>query len=208
MYERGVLIMYGNSGVCRVEDVAPMKGSRGAEKNRLYYKLSPVYGSGTIYVPVDTKIFMRPVLSRREAMDLIRRIPEISDDCGEDVSDWHALSAIYQEQLHSHDCTDLVHLIKSVYLKNRTNAENGRRPYKVDQEYQKRAEELLHSELAAALDIPMAVSYTHLASKRRQPLFPPGNRRPFPPASRLAGGNGLRFPGGKRGWRRLDARCV
>ena len=88
-------------------------------------------------------------------MDLIRRIPEISDDCGEDVSDWHALSAIYQEQLHSHDCTDLVHLIKSVYLKNRTNAENGRRPYKVDQEYQKRAEELLHSELAAALDIPM-----------------------------------------------------
>ena len=26
---------------------------------------------------------------------------------------------------------------------------------KVDQEYQKRAEELLHSELAAALDIPM-----------------------------------------------------
>ncbi len=32
MYERGVLIMYGNSGVCRVEDVAPMKGSRGAEK--------------------------------------------------------------------------------------------------------------------------------------------------------------------------------
>ena len=42
MYERGVLIMYGNSGVCRVEDVAPMKGSRGAEKNRLYYKLSPV----------------------------------------------------------------------------------------------------------------------------------------------------------------------
>ena len=48
MYERGVLIMYGNSGVCRVEDVAPMKGSRGAEKNRLYYKLSPVYGSGTI----------------------------------------------------------------------------------------------------------------------------------------------------------------
>ena len=155
MYERGVLIMYGNSGVCRVEDVAPMKGSRGAEKNRLYYKLSPVYASGTIYVPVDTKIFMRPVLSRREAMDLIRRIPEISDDCGEDVSDWHALSAIYQEQLHSHDCTDLVHLIKSVYLKNRTNAENGRRPYKVDQEYQKRAEELLHSELAAALDIPM-----------------------------------------------------
>ena len=63
MYERGVLIMYGNSGVCRVEDVAPMKGSRGAEKNRLYYKLSPVYGSGTIYVPVDTKIFMRPVLA-------------------------------------------------------------------------------------------------------------------------------------------------
>ena len=90
MYEQGSLIMYDSTGVCRVEDVAPMNGSRvedvapmngshGVDRNRLYYKLVPVYGSGTIYVPVDTKIFMRPILSYDEALSLIRRIPTIRE---------------------------------------------------------------------------------------------------------------------------------
>ena len=47
MYERGVLIMYGNSGVCRVEDVAPMKGSRGAEKNRRVLQLAGLAAAGS-----------------------------------------------------------------------------------------------------------------------------------------------------------------
>lgn len=152
MFAQGSLIIYGSTGVCRVEDTAPLAGARGAEKNRLYYKLVPVYGSGTIYVPVDTKLYMRPILTRAEAVALIRRIPTIDSDF-EDNGDWHAVATSYQACLQSHECEDLIHLIKSIYQKNQVSAESKKRPYKVDQEYRKRAEELLHSELAAALEI-------------------------------------------------------
>ena len=153
MYEQGSLIMYGSTGVCRVEDVAPMNGSRGADRNRLYYKLVPVYGTGTIYVPVDTKLFMRPILSYDEALSLIRRIPAIRELEDENSKDWHALTAAYRERIHSHDCEELVSLIKAVYFKMHAAAEGSKRPHKVDQDFRKRAEELLHSELAAALGI-------------------------------------------------------
>lgn len=152
MFEENSLIMYGSTGVCRVESVAPLEGARGAEKKRLYYKLAPVYGAGTIYVPVDTNIYMRPILTRQEAMDLIHRIPGINGDIG-NSNDWHAMAASYQESLQSHDCEELVHLIKSIYQKSQAASEGKKRPYKVDQEYRKRAEDLLHSELAAALEI-------------------------------------------------------
>ena len=57
----------------------------------------------------------------------------------------------YQEVLQSHDCEDLVQLIKTVYAKSKRN---GRRLSQVDQRYRKRAEELLHGELSVALGIP------------------------------------------------------
>lgn len=158
MFEPGALIMYGNTGVCRVESIAPMEGRRGVvDKNRHFYKLLPLHSSGVIYVPVDTNVFMRPVLNREEALDLIRRIPEIEIDFDEaENHDWHTLSAAYQKRIQSHSCEALVQLIKAVYRKMRISEKMGKRLYKVDQDYKKRAEELLHSELAAALDIPVA----------------------------------------------------
>ena len=155
MYDKGTLIMYGNTGVCRVEEIAPMAGSLGSDKNRLYYKLSPLYGSGTIFVPVDTKIFMRPILTRDEALSFIHRIPSIQSSYETD-GDWHSVATAYQECLHSHQCEELVHLIKAIYLKNQASVEVGKRPYKMDQDFKKRAEDLLHSELAAALGIAPA----------------------------------------------------
>ena len=41
-----------------------------------------------------------------------------------------------------------------MYTKSKANARSGKKPSKVDQDFQKRAEFLLHDELSAALDIP------------------------------------------------------
>ena len=57
-----------------------------------------------------------------------------------------------QAALQSHDCEELVQLIKTVYAKSRRH---GRRVSQVDQRYRKRAEELLNSELSVALGIPL-----------------------------------------------------
>lgn len=74
MYQVCELIVYGGTGVCRVEAVATPQ-QRGPEAGRQYYLLKPLYQDGTIRIPVDSKVFMRPVISRQEAEALIDAIP-------------------------------------------------------------------------------------------------------------------------------------
>ena len=74
MYQVGELIVYGGTGVCRVEAVETPQ-QRGPEAGRQYYLLKPLYQDGTIRIPVDSKVFMRPVISRQEAEALINAIP-------------------------------------------------------------------------------------------------------------------------------------
>lgn len=67
MFKKGTLLIYDTAGVCRVEDVGMPEGLPVSDKKKQYYKLAPVFGVGTIYIPVDTKVFMRPVISKQEA---------------------------------------------------------------------------------------------------------------------------------------------
>lgn len=59
----------------------------------------------------------------------------------------------YRSLMRTHDCDDLVQLIKTIYGKNRERTAQGKKPARTEAEYMKRAEELLHGELAAALGI-------------------------------------------------------
>ena len=73
MYAAGDKIIYGSSGVCVVTEIFTPNFSR-EERGRKYYKLRPLYGTETIYAPVDTTAFMRPVISRAEADALIDQL--------------------------------------------------------------------------------------------------------------------------------------
>ena len=57
--------------------IAPLEIS-GASKDKLYYYLAPLIGTGVYYSPVDSGAFMRPVISREEAEALIDAIPGIA----------------------------------------------------------------------------------------------------------------------------------
>ncbi len=97
-------------------------------------------------------MYTRPVITRAQAERLIAAIPWIEE---EDHFTSHSLrmsTEHYQTVLRSHDCRELVQLIKAVYAKSRRG---GRRVSQIDQRYRKRAEELLHGELAVALGIPI-----------------------------------------------------
>lgn len=152
MYQPGDLIIYNGEGVCRVERVSPLDLS-GTNKHKLYYTLRPVYRNGTIFIPVDTNVFMRPVISREEANALIRRIPQIEYQVYE-TRNQRLLNEHYQNLLLTHDCEDMLQLIKAVYLKRQEVQTQGRKPGLVDERYMKRAEDILYGELAVALGIP------------------------------------------------------
>jgi len=153
VYQAGELIVYGGDGVCRVESVGPLT-MKGAKKDVDYYTLTPLYGSGKIFAPVNASVFSRPVMTREEAQELIARIPDIPAEVYEN-SNPRMLTEHYQQYLKSYDCTQLVRLIRAIYVKGQNAAEKGRHLGQVDERCMKKAEEMLHGELAVALEIPV-----------------------------------------------------
>lgn len=64
------MVVYGGEGVCRVEGVGT-PSLPGMDKTRLYYTLAPLYRSGQVMTPVDTRVLMRPLLTGQEVQELI-----------------------------------------------------------------------------------------------------------------------------------------
>ncbi len=152
MYGIGELIVYGGTGVCRVENIRPLS-LKGADRDKKYYVLKPLYQDGTIYAPVEGKVFMRPVISRGEAEELIAMIPTIKAEAVYDKN-FNQLASRYDEVLGTHDCADLVELMMSIYAKKKHVEQQKRKFGQIDARYMKRAEGLLYGELAVALDMP------------------------------------------------------
>ncbi len=120
-----------------------------------------VYG-GTIRIPVDSKVFMRPVISRQEAEALIDAIPGMhAEACHE--RNFTQLAARYQQALGSHSCADLIELVMSIYAKKQYAESRKRRFGQVDARFMKRAETLLYGELSVAWASP---------SRRSSPTSP------------------------------------
>lgn len=146
MYQPGDLVVYGRTGVCRVERIE--KGRDGQQ----FYALSPLYQSCSILTPVEGKVFMRPILTRRQAEELIDRIPSLRGEPRQGAV--RELTEQYQASIATHDCADLVELLTSIYDKRQTAKREKQKFGAVDERFMQEGEALLHGELAAALDIP------------------------------------------------------
>ena len=152
MYQKGELIAYGGTGVCRVVDVVARKPSR-TEPERMYYVLEPLYQTGTITTPVDNgKVATRPVITRDQAMALIDQIPTIQPEVYYNQN-LQQLENHYKTRMEDHDCMSLLRLTMSTYQKKVEREEKKLKFGAVDRRYMERAENLLFGELAVALGI-------------------------------------------------------
>lgn len=163
MYKAGDLVIYSGEGVCRVEEIG-VPALYGAAETRLYYTLQPLYRKGRVYSPVDSKVFMRPVITRDEAEELIIGIPSAEAEVC-DNRNIRFLSEHYQERIRRYDCMELVKLIKAIYKKKQLAAENGKKLGQIDERFMRRAEDMLYGELAVALDIPRSEVLSYISSK-------------------------------------------
>ena len=148
MFQVNDYVIYGQMGVCQVKEISIP--SFFADQGKLYYTLDPLYQRGTVFIPVDTEVYMRPVMSREEAEELIDMIPTVSAKTysSSNVQD---LNQKYSEKLHSHDIESIISLINSIYLKKQNRQQNNQKIGSVDESYMKRAEMILYGELAVAL---------------------------------------------------------
>ena len=159
MYAIGDKIIYGENGVCTIDniDALPMSGS---SKDRLYYHLSPLVGSGVYYAPVDTGVFMRPVMSREEAEALIEAMPGIEPAVCND-NRFNHVDAFYKELFRQHSCEALVAIVKGLRLRM---AERKTKSSRAEATL-KRARDMLHGELAVALDLDPADVEDYIRSR-------------------------------------------
>ena len=117
MFKPGDLVIYGGTGVCRIVSVEP--SSSGRENGRLYYTLKPISQTFPITTPVDNaKVFMRPIISRKEAEDLIDSIPSIHAEAYSSKV-MRELAEHYQSILSTYDCRNLIELTMSIYAKKK-----------------------------------------------------------------------------------------
>lgn len=151
MFQVNDTVIYGNHGVCRITEIGTLSISM-ADKQKQYYTLRPIYQpSAVIYAPVENpKTLMRPVISKEEAENLIKEVPEIDSVW---IANEKEREHQYKAALQTCDCRELVKIIKTLYMRKAARIQNGKKVTAVDEKYFRLAEAQLYEELAYALDM-------------------------------------------------------
>lgn len=144
-------IVYGNHGVCKVENIGTVSLAM-VDKNKVYYTLRPVYkNEAVVYAPVENpKSVIRPVLTREEANKLIEEIPSLESVW---IGNEKEREMQYKAALRSCDCRELIRIIKTLYYRKMDRIKDGKKVTVVDERYFRQAEEQLYGELAFAMDM-------------------------------------------------------
>lgn len=151
MFKVGEYVVYGMSGVCRVDEIGPMSMS-GMDSDKEYYTLTPIYTKGSrVFTPVDNqKIVMREILSKDEICDLIDCMKDIEPI---EVADDKRRELAYKEALKSCDCTELIRILTTVQKRKEERLAQGKKMSACDERYFKSAQDGLYGEFAVGLGI-------------------------------------------------------
>lgn len=164
-FQIGDLIIYGETGVCRVEAIEdrPFLGEITS-----CYKLQPLYQTCVIYTPADNgNVFMREIISRAEAESLIQSIKTTEPKVLPSASP-RQMTEAYDKIIKLHDCGELISLTMSIYSKRLSLIEQKKKLSAIDERYMKKAEELLFGELAAALGIDKPAVREYIEEKVKE----------------------------------------
>ena len=152
MFERGAYVFHESGGICQIADiqVAPLDGM---PADRTYYIMRPMHDpNSVIYIPIDSdQIFLRRLLNREEAVELLDRIPFVRTI---EVDNAKQLRAKYIELMRMHEPLEWVRVIKTVYARTHTPASRTSRISETERSFSDNAKRNLHAELSLALGVP------------------------------------------------------
>jgi len=151
MYKIGEFIVYGNEGVCRVDDISELSIG-GSSEGKTYYTLKPMHDNGTVFTPIDTTVFMRPIISYEEVHKLIEQIPSIKE-IDHDKMSVRELQEYYKKLLKNHDCMDLLTVMITLREKKNAAIDNGKKLNQMDDKFMRTAKSLIENEFSIVLGI-------------------------------------------------------
>lgn len=166
MFKIEDFIICGKYGVCKVTDIGPVSFT-GTSEEKLYYTLEPIYANTSKnYVPVDNdKIVMRPVISKKEAEELIERMDDIEALW---IGNEKKRELAFKEAIYKYMCEDWIKVIKAVYLRKEERTAQGKKVTMNDERYLHLSEDYLYGELAVALDMDKEEVETFVVNRVRE----------------------------------------
>ena len=151
-YEIGDLVSKPVTGICKIEDILYLT-LQDKKNDKLYYLMKPIEDEkDKIYVPVsNSDSRLRLCLTKEEAWDLIKRIPEIPTAW---INNEKLREQNYKEAVKANDPEALVAIIKMIYQRKEKRLAQGKKCTATDARYFQIAENLLYMELGVALGKP------------------------------------------------------
>ena len=154
MFEIGTYVVYGNTGICKIEDITTLD-MPGANNDRVYYVLSSLRGkSNRDFLPVDnTKVVLRNVIDEKSAKELLDRfdaIPEIQADNDK------LREEQFREFAKRCDCECWIAMLKTISTRKKERIAQGKKVTATDERYYRLATEQLYNELAFSLEMEIS----------------------------------------------------
>lgn len=149
MYKIGEYVVYGQNGICRIQDIAN-PGFSGVDEKKMYYLMEPLNAKGSkIYSPVGSKkVRIRRIMNEEEAEQFIECIPMVETLW---IGNEKMREERYKAAMYTCEPIEWLKIIKTLYLRAKDRISQGKKITATDERYLKMAEESLYSELAFAL---------------------------------------------------------
>ena len=156
MLSRGDAVVYKCRGLYKVEDIGTLDFSF-VDNSKQYYTLQSVEDAGDkAYVPAEDETNIRRPVSRDEALDLIRRMPQIE---GLQVKNEKFREQEYKDCIADFCPENWVKVLKTTYKRTKSRGSIT----SLDRKYQMLLEHALYSEFAFALGIPASEIQSFIA---------------------------------------------
>ena len=154
MYKTDDIIFFGSTGVCRVVSVGE-PSIAGLPSGVDYYTLQPLSQSHRemIYVPTNTKAFIRATITPRQARDYISAIKDIKPVFPQSRNP-KAVQDFYSALISTYDCHDLLVVIVSLMNKKKECRRKNKSLNQTQTTFLKRRQEMVYNEFSYVLDKP------------------------------------------------------
>lgn len=151
MYKIGEFVVYGNEGVCEVEEISKLN-SPITNKMTNYYKLKPLNRNGNVFAPVDANMSIRLAITSKEINEIVNDIDEIRKT-RYDIKNTRELQTHYKTLLNSQEFVDMLKAMISLNNKKEDLSKTNKKLGQIEEKFFRIAKERIEEEFSVALGI-------------------------------------------------------
>ncbi len=150
VYSVGDVVFYSSTGICQVKSIGDP--GVGLPTYVDYYTLQPISENHRemIFVPTDTKAFMRPVIDSQQAQTYIDRVKDLRPKFPESRNP-KAVQDFYNSLMQTYNSMDLLQIIVSLTAKKKEVFAKNKSLNQTQSSYLRRRKEMVYNEFAYAL---------------------------------------------------------